>query len=207
MANDESIRITNAGSSELVIKKSRFLGMAESVSTEEDARELIAAVRKEHYTARHVCYAYILDEDIPVIKYSDDGEPGGTAGRPILDTIKGSGISNVIVIVVRYFGGVLLGTGGLVRAYTEAAQEALANADTKTICLSNFYDITLEYADADKIKYILDNTDEVICSIDYSDKVLMHVTVPERTADMLIRQISEKTAGRAEIKYLKTIKI
>ena len=129
----EGIRVTKTGTSEVVIKKSRFLGTAANVETEEEARELVNAIRKEHYSARHVCYAYSIGETNPSLKFSDDGEPGGTAGKPILDVISNSGISNIVIIVVRYFGGVLLGTGGLVRAYTQAAQEAVNAAEKKTI--------------------------------------------------------------------------
>ena len=198
----DGIRITKTGSSEVVIKKSRFLGTAANVETEEEARELVASVRKEHYSARHVCYAYSIGETNPQLKFSDDGEPGGTAGKPILDVITNSGISNIVIIVVRYFGGVLLGTGGLVRAYTEAAAEAVRSAETKEICLSNIYDITTEYSDFDKIKYLLDNADSKIgYDVEYSDKVKINAVIPERLADELTRQISEKTAGRTEIDF------
>ena len=200
----EGIRITETGESEVIIKKSRFLGTAVNVESEEEAREIVASIRKEHYSARHVCYAYSIGETNPSLKFSDDGEPGGTAGKPILEVITNSGISNILIVVVRYFGGVLLGTGGLVRAYTRSAQEAVAAAEKKTICLSNIYDITLEYSDFDKVKYLIDNTEGTSYEVGYSDKVVINVIVPEVRAEEMIQQISEKTAGRSEVKYLET---
>jgi len=194
---EEGIRIIENGISEVVIKKSRFLGTAANVSSEEEARALVNAIRKEHYSARHVCYAYSVGETNPNLKFSDDGEPGGTAGKPMLDVITNSGISNIVVIVVRYFGGVLLGTGGLVRAYTQAAQEAINAAEKKIICLSRIYEITLEYTDFDKVKYLIDNTEGASCQVAYSDKVSLTLTVPDKSADSLIQQLTEKTAGRS----------
>ena len=201
---EEGIRIIEQGTSEVVIKKSRFLGTAANVESEEEARAIVAAIRKEHYSARHVCYAYSVGESNPALKFSDDGEPGGTAGKPMLDVITNSGISSIVVVVVRYFGGVLLGTGGLVRAYTQAAQEAVNAAGKKTICLSCIYDITLDYADFDKVKYLIDNTDGTTCDAKYSDKVTIRLIVPEKSAATLIDQINEKTAARSVAKLLDT---
>ena len=201
---EEGIRIIENGTSEVVIKKSRFLGTAANIESEEEARAIVTAIRKEHYSARHVCYAYSYGETNPALKFSDDGEPGGTAGKPILDVITNSGISNVVVVVVRYFGGVLLGTGGLVRAYTQAAQEAVNVAGKKTICLSCIYDITVDYGDFDKVKYLIENVEGNSYTVDYSEKVMIHLTVPEKTAETLVSQITEKTAGRSEIQLLET---
>ena len=201
---EEGIRIIEQGTSEVVIKKSRFLGTAANVESEEEARAIVAAIRKEHYSARHVCYAYSVGESNPALKFSDDGEPGGTAGKPMLDVITNSGISNIVVVVVRYFGGVLLGTGGLVRAYTQAAQEAVNAAGKKTICLSCIYDITLAYADFDKVKYLIDNTEGATCDVAYSDKVTISLIVPEKSASTLIDQINEKTAARSVATLLDT---
>ena len=201
---EEGIRIIETGVSEVVIKKSRFLGTAANVESEEEARALVAAIRKEHYSARHVCYAYSVGETNPALKFSDDGEPGGTAGKPMLDVITNSGISNIVVVVVRYFGGVLLGTGGLVRAYTQAAQEAVNAAGKKKICLSSIYEIPLDYADFDKVKYLIENTEGASFDVAYSDKVNLTLTVPERAAEELVAQITEKTAGRSTCQLIET---
>ena len=196
-------KIIKTGESEVIIKKSRFLGVAAYVESEEEARELVNSIRKEHFSARHVCYAYSIGEENPRLKFSDDGEPGGTAGKPILDVINNSGIYNVVIAVTRYFGGVLLGTGGLVRAYTQAAAEAIQAAEVKTVCLCSLYDIVLDYSDYDKVMYILNQSDGVMSETDYSDKVTIHATIPANIAETLIETIREKTAGKSEMKYLR----
>ena len=122
---EETLKITRTGESEVIIKKSRFLGSAINVESEEQAREMVAAIRKEHYSARHVCYAYSIGDKNPVLKFSDDGEPGGTAGKPMLDVVLNSGISDILIVVVRYFGGTKLGAGPLLRAYSKVANEVI----------------------------------------------------------------------------------
>ena len=201
---DESLKIVKTGKSEVIIKKSRFLGTAMDVSSEEQAREVVAAIRKEHYSARHVCYAYSIGEKNPVLKFSDDGEPGGTAGKPILDVIQNSGISDILVVVVRYFGGVLLGTGGLVRAYSESAVKAVEDAEKKVICLSRIYDVTVDYGDFDKVKYLIESEEGTAMEVSYTDKVVIRLTVPDKSADSMEKKISEKTAGRSVISYIET---
>ncbi len=196
---DSGIRITETGTSEVIIKKSRFLGIAANVDSEEEARELLNAIRKEHYSARHVCYAYSIGDNNPALKFSDDGEPGGTAGRPILDVVTNSGVSNIIIIVVRYFGGVLLGTGGLVRAYTESAQEAVKAAEKTTVWVTETFDITLDYGDFERVKSLIEKIEGVSLEVAYTDKVVISATVPEKECDRLKQEIIEVTAGRAAI--------
>lgn len=194
---DSGIRITETGTSEVIIKKSRFLGIAANVDSEEEARELLNAIRKEHYSARHVCYAYSIGDNNPALKFSDDGEPGGTAGRPILDVVTNSGVSNIIIIVVRYFGGVLLGTGGLVRAYTESAQEAVKAAEKTTVWVTETFDITLDYGDFERVKSLIEKIEGASLEVAYTDKVVISATVPEKECDRLKQEIIEVTAGRA----------
>ncbi len=196
---DSGIRITETGTSEVIIKKSRFLGIAANVDSEEEARELLNAIRKEHYSARHVCYAYSIGDNNPSLKFSDDGEPGGTAGRPILDVVTNSGVSNIIIIVVRYFGGVLLGTGGLVRAYTESAQEAVKAAEKTTVWVTETFDITLDYGDFERVKSLIEKIEGASLEVAYTDKVVISATVPEKECDRLKQEIIEVTAGRAAI--------
>jgi uncharacterized YigZ family protein len=196
-AMDSGIRITETGTSEVIIKKSRFLGIAANVDSEEEARELLNAIRKEHYSARHVCYAYSIGDNNPSLKFSDDGEPGGTAGRPILDVVTNSGVSNIIIIVVRYFGGVLLGTGGLVRAYTESAQEAVKAAEKTTVWVAETFDITLDYGDFERVKSLIEKIEGASLEVAYTDKVVISATVPEKECDRLKQEIIEVTAGRA----------
>ncbi len=194
---DSGIRITETGTSEVIIKKSRFLGIAANVDSEEEARELLNAIRKEHYSARHVCYAYSIGDNNPSLKFSDDGEPGGTAGRPILDVVTNSGVSNIIIIVVRYFGGVLLGTGGLVRAYTESAQEAVKAAEKTTVWVTETFDITLDYGDFERVKSLIEKIEGASLEVAYTDKVVISATVPEKECNRLKQEIIEVTAGRA----------
>ena len=114
----EYVTILEPGTGEIVEKKSRFIGYVSHVESEEEANLFITGIKKRHYDARHNCYAYTVGEEQPLMRFSDDGEPGGTAGKPILEVITGNKLCNVCIVVTRYFGGTLLGTGGLVRAYT-----------------------------------------------------------------------------------------
>ncbi|MCR5213641.1 MAG: YigZ family protein [Eubacterium sp.] len=198
---DQSKIIVANGESEVVVKKSRFLGVAAYVDSEQAAKNIVNAIKKEHYTARHVCYAYLIGEDNPKLKYSDDGEPGGTAGKPILDVITNSGIHNIIVAVTRYFGGILLGTGGLVRAYTDAAKAAVENAEIKEVCMNRLYDILVDYGELDRVKFLLDAVNGVSMDMDYTDKVNIHLTIPEIEAEATMKKITELTSARALITY------
>ena len=199
---DEKIKIISTGESEVIIKKSRFLGVAAYIETEEEAKQLLASIRKEHFSARHVCYAYSIGEKNPRLKFSDDGEPGGTAGKPILDVINGSGIYNIIVVVTRYFGGILLGTGGLVKAYSEAAKEAVSNAGKKAVCLSDIFTLQTEYGDYDKVRYILESFEGVSYETEYADKVLIRFTIPAQLTEELKQTVIEKTSGRVTFEFV-----
>ena len=120
---DKYITLIKGAEAEIVEKKSRFIAQVEVVSSEEEAYAFIEKIKKKHYDARHNCFAFSIGDEMPLLRFSDDGEPQGTAGKPILEVINGSEIHNICVVVTRYFGGTLLGTGGLVRAYTEACKE------------------------------------------------------------------------------------
>ena len=125
--------VYQGGVGEIVEKKSRFIATVRLVESEEEALEVLEAARKKYWDATHNCFAYVIGERRETVRCSDDGEPSGTAGRPMLDVLLGEEITNVIVIVTRYFGGTLLGTGGLVRAYSKAVQEGLANSRTRNM--------------------------------------------------------------------------
>lgn len=117
--------LSKRGSDEIVIQKSRFIGYAAPCDTEEEALAFLNSIRQSHHDARHACYAYVIGSNEGIMRYSDDGEPGGTAGLPIMSVLRGRHLVNCIVVVVRYFGGILLGTGGLVRAYSECCKKAV----------------------------------------------------------------------------------
>ena len=125
---DQFRTVYRGGTGEIVEKKSRFISTVRLVESEEEALSCLEALRKKYWDARHNCFVYIIGENQETVRCSDDGEPSGTAGRPMLDVVQGAGLRNVLVVVTRYFGGTLLGTGGLVRAYSQAVQEGLANS-------------------------------------------------------------------------------
>lgn len=192
-------KIMTPGTSEVIIKKSRFLGTVLPVSSEEEARACLTAEKKKHYAARHTCHAFRFGEAPSTVRFSDDGEPGGTAGKPILSVIESSDIRDILIMVTRYFGGTLLGTGGLVRAYTEAAQAALKNAVLSEIRWKKDLILSLSYSDLDLITRILEQEN---CPIeaDYTDQITIRTVVPEEKADALIRLMTERTAGRIRCK-------
>ena len=195
----EYLTITETGKGEYEEKKSRFLGEAIHVESEEEASAHVARIRKQYYDARHHCYAWVIGEGSERKKSADDGEPSGTAGQPILKVIEGSGCTNVLVIVTRYFGGTLLGTGGLVRAYTQAARSAIGNAQTVRMCLCRKIAVTLEYGALDRVLYELRRQEIETGETEYGAQVTLHLTAEEEYADALEKMITALTSGGAAI--------
>lgn len=196
----ESYRIiTEEGYGEIVEKKSRFIATLAPVETEEEAIAFIETVRKKYYDARHNCFAFILGENAATERCSDDGEPSGTAGRPMLEVLRGAGLTKVAAVVTRYFGGTLLGTGGLVRAYTQAMQEAVDGCTIVTMRYGIRYRITADYTLTGKLQYLFAKRQITIEDTVYTDKVEFHVLVPfEAEADMK-KDIIEIAAAKAGI--------
>lgn len=190
--------IEYGGVGEIEEKKSRFIAHVASVHTEEEALAFIEAKKKQFWDARHNCYAYILGERAQTMRFSDDGEPAGTAGRPILEVLTNSGIRNVIVVVTRYFGGTLLGTGGLVRAYTKAAQAGIEASDVRMMHYG--YDVTIvtDYNGIGKIQYLLGQRGIVVEESDYAEQVTIRIKVPYEEKDAVVHGITEATAGKAQ---------
>ena len=170
-AEKEYLTVRSIGKGEYTEKKSRFLGEVHPVSTEEEAAAVVAQARKRYYDARHHCYAWILGEDGSVKKASDDGEPSGTAGVPMLKVLDGAGIRNAVVVVTRYFGGTLLGTGGLVRSYTQAAQAALADAQIARMCRCRVIGVEIDYSLLDRVLYYLKQQKVTPYDQVYTDKI------------------------------------
>lgn len=195
----EYLTVSRSGNGEYEEKKSRFLGEAVHIESEEEASAYIAGIRKKYYDARHHCYAWVLGEGSERKKSSDDGEPSGTAGQPILRVIEGSGCTNVLVIVTRYFGGTLLGTGGLVRAYTQAARAALEDAQTARMCLCRNLAVTVEYGALDRLLYALRRDGIEPKETDYGAKVTLHLRVEELRAEEVTAMITALTSGAALI--------
>lgn len=191
--------VYQGASAEIVEKKSRFIGEVYPVTSEEETAEILEKVKKQYWDARHHCWAYVIGEARFTERFSDDGEPGGTAGKPILEVLRGAGVTNTLIVVTRYFGGTLLGTGGLVRAYTKAAQAAL---DVSTIItrISGFkLKITTDYTGIGKIQYLLGQRQIPVLDSVYTDKVEMFVLVSEEEEQSLISEITESTNGQALI--------
>ena len=191
--------IEHGGSAEIEEKKSRFIAHVASAGSEEEALAFIEAKKKQFWDARHNCYAYVLGEQAQTVRFSDDGEPSGTAGRPILEVLIGSGIRNLVVVVTRYFGGTLLGTGGLVRAYTKAAQAGLAASDVRTMCCGYEMTIVTDYNGIGKVQYLFGSRGISTGEVDYGEQVTVLVNIPYEEKDAVVNEITEVTAGKAKI--------
>lgn len=193
----EYATILEEGNDEIVEKKSRFIGYVRHVETEEDAISFVNEIKKKHYDARHNCYAYTIGQEQPLLRFSDDGEPGGTAGKPILEVITGSELCNVCIVVTRYFGGTLLGTGGLVRAYTEASKAAIEATEIVIKRLVVPFFITTSYTDLGKIQYILGNEGIAIADSEYGEDVILKTAIFVDDVERIEKRLTEETAARA----------
>lgn len=168
---------------EITEKKSKFIANVFYVKTREEAEEKIKEIRKKYYDARHNCYAYVISlTDEIIVKSSDDGEPRKTAGAPILNVINGNELSNILIVVTRYFGGILLGTGGLVKAYTNASLEALKKAEYVTEKIGLELKIEINYIDLEKLRYYCQKNDIDIIKIEYKEFIecVLEVTNDEK---------------------------
>lgn len=182
----------NKVQAEIVEKKSKFIANLFYVETVEEAEEKVKEIKKKYYDARHNCFAYsIFTKEGIVNRFSDDGEPSGTAGAPMLNILTSKKLSNVLVVVTRYFGGILLGTGGLVRAYTGAMQEALSKVDEieKQIGLEVKFEIA--YPDFEKLKYYLKQKEIIIIDSEYSENIYVIVEITQDKLDEIEKQKNE----------------
>lgn len=170
--------VFEGGQGELVEKKSRFIATVSPVESEEEAFLFIEKIKKKYWDARHNCFAFVIGENQELMRYSDDGEPQGTAGRPMLDVLLGEEIHNTAVVVTRYFGGTLLGTGGLVRAYSGAVKEGLRNSVITEKRSGIRILVDTDYNGIGKIQYLLGQRGITILSSEYTDKVSLEALVP-----------------------------
>lgn len=197
--------ILEGGTGEIIEKKSRFIANVRLVESEEEALAFIEEMKKKYWDARHNCYVYSVGTNREYTRCSDDGEPSGTAGRPMLDVILGEDIYNVAVVVTRYFGGILLGTGGLVRAYSKAVQEGLHASriieKKKGISLA----VTTDYTGIGKIQYIAGERKLPILDSEYTDKVILKLLVPDSETESVQKAITEGTNGRARMQKEKNL--
>ena len=185
------------GEGEIVEKKSRFIATVRPVKTEEEAMKFVEEMRRKYWDARHNCYAYVCGEKNEQMKCSDDGEPSQTAGRPMLDVLLGENLHNVCVVVTRYFGGTLLGTGGLVRAYSKAVKEGLFNCRLMELHLGRKLMLKTEYTAVGKIQYLAGQMGVTILETQYSDKVMFILLVPDEQAGAVKNKLTEATNGKA----------
>ncbi len=192
--------LLEGASAEIVEKKSRFIATIRPVKTEEEASAFIEKMKKQYWDARHNCSAFVVGENNCITRCSDDGEPSGTAGRPMLEVLLGSGITNIAVVVTRYFGGVLLGTGGLVRAYQGAVQEALPLCKTGIMLTGTYYQITASYADAGKIQNVAAEENIDVLDTEYGENVRFRMFLTTEEESRILAQITDRTAGRATMR-------
>ena len=181
------------GEAEFVEKRSSFLGHVRMVETEEEAKDFVAAVKKEHYDARHNCWCYAI-KDGPT-RYSDDGEPQGTAGVPMLEVFQKQGITNFVCVVTRYFGGILLGTGGLLRAYTKSAKDALDAGGIAVVRRWVEVSVPCSYALFERMKLETEAAGGIITDTEYSSDVTLKALIPEENAAEYKARIFDVSSG------------
>ncbi len=197
--------IFSGGIGEFVMKKSRFIATVFPVNSEEDAISIIDNMKKKYWDAAHNCSAYIIGIDNPLMRCSDDGEPSKTAGRPILDVLLAHELTNLVVVVTRYFGGTLLGTGGLVKAYQSATLEGLNQSTIITKELGMKIQVVTDYNLLGKIQYYVAQEHITLLSSEYTDSVTLTLLVPPSKIDVFTKKIAELTNGSASLDLLEQV--
>lgn len=193
--------VYKGGEAEIIEKKSRFIATVRPVESEEEAVTFIAEMKKQYWDARHNCSAFVIGKNQELTRCSDDGEPAQTAGRPMLDVLLKEGITNVAVVVTRYFGGVLLGTGGLVRAYQKAVQEGLAASEIIEKRNGFLLHIHTDYNGIGKLQYLFAQKEISIVSCEYTAEVDMEVLVPTNRKEEIEKAVTEQTSGTAGLEW------
>lgn len=193
--------IKHNASAEIVEKKSKFIANIFYIESKEEAEKLIKEVNKKYHDARHNCYAYrVITSDGIIEKASEDGEPSGTAGAPMLNILSKNELANVLVIVTRYFGGILLGTGGLVKAYSSACTLGLEKAEIVDKNIAQVYKIEIDYTDIDKFKYFAKKNNIIILNEEYLENVSLEIGIKEKD---LLENISQKEINVRNIEFIK----
>ena len=202
--------LLKAASEEFIVNKSRFIGHGAPCETEEEALAFLGRMREQYKDANHNCYAYIIGANMGVMRYNDDGEPGGTAGMPIIEVMKARGVTNCAVVVTRYFGGTLLGTGGLIRAYGGAAKDAVENAGISEKMKGIMAETVVEYTDLGKLEYLLRENQVTTLDTGYTDKVELTLLIPAKDESRIRELLTEESGGRItlgegmEVAYIET---
>lgn len=196
----DSYRVVyRGGEGEIIEKKSRFIATVRPVETEEEAAAFIQEMKKQYWDARHNCSAFVIGERAELTRCSDDGEPSGTAGRPMLEVLLGEGLCNVAVVVTRYFGGTLLGTGGLVRAYGQAVKAGLSQCTVISKEKGELLSIVTEYNDIGRLQHLLAGQQAPVMDTVYGEKVTIQVVLPLAEADAVKQAVTEATGARATL--------
>lgn len=193
--------VYEGGEGEIVEKKSRFIATVKPVDTEEEAVAFINEMKKKYWDARHNCSAFVIGSRQELTRCSDDGEPAGTAGRPMLDVLLREGIHNTAVVVTRYFGGVLLGTGGLVRAYQKATQEGLSNSVIIEKRLGIELHIQTDYTGIGKLQYLFAQKGINVIDTEYATDVVVKAMIPIEEKEAVEKAITEQTNGQAVLEW------
>ena len=199
MAEKRILTVMGRTESEKVIERSKFLTYSAHVENEEEARAFVAEIRSKHSLATHVCYAFIADKVGNLQRFSDDGEPQGTAGVPILEVLKNKKLFETAVAVVRYFGGIKLGAGGLVRAYSSSAAENLDGADIRALEMCQEQFLSVDYSGIDSVQKYLSTHLCSLLSSDYGAKVTFQVAVKKADADEFVSELIDYMQGRVEV--------
>lgn len=190
--------VYEGGTGEIIEKKSRFIASVFPVHSEEEAIGIVDGLKKKYWDARHNCYAFIIGNNCEIQRYSDDGEPGGTAGKPMLDILISEHMTDCLVVVTRYFGGTLLGTGGLVRAYQQSAKKGLANSGTAVKENGVIYIADTDYNNIGKLQYLAGGEDSGAYILDtvYTDKVAVKILIKDDKVKSFEKKMTESTNGR-----------
>lgn len=196
--------INNEASAQLIEKRSKFIGYVSPVLSEEEALDFICKIKALHWDAKHNVYAYDVIKDGRQ-RYSDDSEPKGTAGLPIMEIIKKEGLKNIVIVVTRYFGGVLLGKGGLIRAYSGVAKMAIDEAQIVNMSLCKLYNLAIDYNFYAKVSSLITSNFGFIDNTDFTDKVKLTFHIKDIYIDRLMIKINDATAGSFDIKFIKEI--
>lgn len=192
------LTIARAGEVETEVKRSRFLCRLRRVDDEDQARAVVDEARRERWDARHHCSAFILGSASQVERSSDDGEPAGTAGAPMLEVLRGREVSDVVAVVSRYFGGTLLGAGGLVRAYSDAVRAALDDVGVVRRRRMRLLDVTAEHADAGRLEHDLRARGVIVEDVVYAERATLRIAVPDDDVAGLRATLAELTAGAVD---------
>lgn len=199
----EFITIAENVNAEITEKKSKFIANIFYIKTQEEAEKIIKETKSKYHDARHNCVAYrVIENDIVIEKSSDDGEPSGTAGAPMLAILQNNNLCNILVIVTRYFGGILLGTGGLVRAYSDATIKAIEKCEKVSKCLGIEMLAELEYGELEKFKYYCKNNGISIINTEYLDVIICNIELETVTMEKLLKDADTKSINLKNLKFL-----